>query len=535
MIEFKHLALLCKHLEEVSSRREKIRLLSGFLRGLSRDEVAPAVLFITGKILPEDEDNVLGIGFQTIRKAISGGRQKTLTNELLTIVNVYEKFREIASIKGNQSKTRKLYMLKGLLSKMSEVEVEYTIRSISGEMRHGVVEGLMLEAIAEASNTSIENIRRAFMLIGDIGKTAEIALTMGVEGIKSIRVRLFTPIRPMLADNAESIREVLREYGRVAFEWKYDGARVQIHRENGKIAIFSRRLSDVTGSMPEIVDIVKKNVKADKVILEGEVVATDRDGRPLPFQELMRRYRRIKGVNGVLKEVPLKVYFFDILYINGLELIDEPYMKRWQILEEICSREFLANRIVTDNIREVEVFLREAYNSGHEGLMAKTLDGTYNPGIRGRRWLKIKPYETLDLVIVAADWGYGRRSKWLSDYYLAALNLGSMNFTVVGKTFKGLRDEEFEWMTNKLLSIKTSESKHTVYVRPEVVVEVAFNEVQRSPKYRSGFALRFARILRIRTDKSPYDIDTIEKVEKLYEEQFKRKARIKANTSTAII
>ncbi|MEM1546260.1 MAG: ATP-dependent DNA ligase [Candidatus Methanomethylicia archaeon] len=532
MTEFKHLALLCKHLEETSSRREKIRLLSSFLKGLSKDEIAPTVLFITGKILPENEVNALGIGFQTVKKAISGGKQEVLVEEPLTIVNVYEKFREIAGIKGNRSKTRRLYMLKSLLSKMSRVEIEYTIRSIFGEMRHGVVEGLMLEAIAEASNINIEDIRRAYMLISDIGKTAEIALTMGRKNVESIRIRLFTPIRPMLADNAKSIEEILKEYGRVAFEWKYDGARVQIHKENGKITIFSRRLNDVTSSMPEIVDIVRRDVKADKAILEGEVVATDRDGKPLPFQELMRRYRRIKCVNEILREIPLKIYFFDILYVDGLELINEPYMKRWQILEETCSKELLANRIVTDDIREAEAFLREAYNSGHEGLIAKTLDSPYNPGIRGRKWLKIKPYETLDLAIVAADWGYGRRSKWLSDYYLAALNPENMDFTIIGKTFKGLTDEEFEWMTNKLLSIKTSENKHTVYVKPEVVVEVAFNEIQRSPKYGSGFALRFARILRIRTDKNPYDIDTIEKVKKLYEEQFKRKTRIKVNTDT---
>lgn len=525
MTEFKYLASLCKRLEETSSRKGKIRLLSSFLRKLDKSEIAPAVLFITGKLLPEDEVNALGVGFQTVRKAMGRGRQETLIEEPLTIVNVYEKFREIAKIKGERSKTRKLYILKSLLSKMSGVEVEYTIRSIFGEMRHGVVEGLMLEAIAEASSIDVESIRRAYMLLSDIGKTAEIALAEGENGIKSVNIKLFTPVKPMLADNAGNVEEVLREYGKAAFEWKYDGARVQVHKGNDEVAIFSRRLSDVTSSMPEVVDIVKSNIKAEKAILEGEVIATGEGGRPLPFQELMRRYRRVRGVNEALRQVPLKIYFFDLLYVNGRALIDEPYIRRWQILEGICSRELLVNRIVTDSIKEANTFLKEAYDAGHEGLIAKALDSPYIPGTRGRKWLKIKPFETLDLTIVAADWGYGRRSKWLSDYYLAALNPETREFITIGKTFKGLTDEEFEWMTSKLLSIKTFETQHTVYVKPEVVVEVAFNEVQRSPKYKSGFALRFARILRIRTDKNPYDIDTIERVRKLYEEQFRRKAR----------
>jgi DNA ligase-1 len=526
MMEFKSLALLCKYLEETSSRKGKIRLLSDFLRRLNSNEVAPAVLFITGKLLHEDEVNALGIGFQTVRRALRLGGQKTLVDEPLTILGVYEKFREIAGIRGNRSKTRKLHMLRSLLSRMSEVEVEYTVRSIFGEMRHGVVEGVMLEAIAEASGIDLEDIRRAYMLIGDIGRIAEIALKRGGDEVKSVKINIFTPVKPMLADNAGSIEEVIKEYGRVAFEWKYDGARVQVHKRNGEVAIFSRRLSNVTSSMPEIVDIVRRNVKAEKAILEGEIIAIGNSGRPLPFQELMKRYRRIKGVNDVLRKIPLRIYFFDILYVNGRELIDEPYMKRWQILEETCSKELLVNRIVTDSIVEAEVFLKEAYNAGHEGLMAKTLDSPYTPGIRGGKWLKIKPFETLDLAIVAADWGYGRRSRWLSDYYLAALNPKNGEFVTVGKTFKGLTDEEFEWMTNKLLNIKVFENKHTVYVRPEIVVEAAFNEIQKSSKYKSGFALRFARILRIRADKTPHDTDTIEKIEKLYREQFKRKAEI---------
>ena len=287
--------------------------------------------------------------------------------------------------------------------------------------------------------------------------------------------------------------------------------------------IFSRRMSDVTGSLPDIVELVAGQVHSRDMILEGEVVAVGEDGRPLPFQDLMRRFRRVRDVEEMVRLIPLRLHLFDILYLDGRLLIDESYRERWRLLESVCPEELLAKRIVTDDVGEAEEFFRRALEEGHEGLMAKRLDSPYTPGRRGKLWLKIKPAETLDVVIVAAEWGHGRRRGWLSNYHLAVRD--GDGFSMVGKTFKGLTDEEFEWMTRKLLELKVRETPTTVYVRPEVVVEVAFNEVQRSPHYPSGYALRFARIKRIRLDKGPKDADSLDRLRELYERQFRYKAR----------
>jgi DNA ligase-1 len=362
------------------------------------------------------------------------------------------------------------------------------------------------------------------MLTGDIGEVARIALEGGEQALSGVRMRMFVPLKPMLASMSYDIGEVIKAHGgETAFEYKFDGARIQIHRRGDEIRIFSRRLSDVTESLPDVVELVRRSISSDDYVVEGEAVAIGEGGRPLPFQDLMRRFRRVHDVEEMAGRIPLRLHLFDALYLDGGLLIDEPYSERWARLEAVCAAELLAERLVTSDVGEVEAFLRSAMEAGHEGLMAKRLDSPYSPGVRGKRWFKIKPVETLDLVIVAADWGYGRRTGWLSNYHLAAREGGE--FLVLGKTFKGLTDEEFTWMTGRLQSIKLDETRQTVRVRPEVVVEVAFNEIQRSPHYRSGFALRFARITRIREDKAPGDADTMERVRQLYEGQFRYKAR----------
>ncbi len=339
-----------------------------------------------------------------------------------------------------------------------------------------------------------------------------------------MNINLFIPLKPMLAATSYDIKEVLQEHGgRTAFEYKFDGARIQIHRLGGEVRIYSRRMTEVTTSLPDIVDLIRDRIASREVILEGEAVAVGAGDRPLPFQELMRRFKRTHDVEEMVKRIPMRLHIFDILYLDGRPLIDEPYLERWRILEGVCPRELLAERLVTGDPLEAEAFLRKALEEGHEGLMAKRLESTYTPGVRGKGWFKIKPAETLDLVLAAADWGHGRRTGWLSNYHLAARS--GDEYLIVGKTFKGLTDEEFEWMTRRLLELKVGETHHTVYVRPEVVVEVDYNEIQRSPHYRSGFALRFARIKRIREDKRPEEADTMEKVKELYERQFKYKAK----------
>jgi DNA ligase-1 len=383
----------------------------------------------------------------------------------------------------------------------------------------------MLEALAEASDAPLPLVRRALMLTGNLGEVALIAVTQGEKGLDGIKPELFVPLKPMLAETADDPEEAIEEHGgRTVFEYKFDGARVQIHRLGDEVRIYSRRLSDVTESVPDVVSLVQRFLPKVGIIVEGEITAVGPGGKPLPFQDLMRRFTRVQDVEKAIEQIPLKLHLFDVLYLDGTLLIDEPYETRWTILNKIVPKDLLAERKVTNSPAEAKAFLKAAMKAGHEGLMAKRLDSHYNPGARGKDWLKLKPFETVDLVIIAADWGSGRRRGWLSNYHLAALD--GDEWKVVGKTFKGLTDEEFRWMTKRLQAIKVSETDYTVSVRPEVVVEVAFNEVQRSPHYKSGFALRFARIMRIRDDKGSQDAETLKQIRVHYKRQFRVKDQL---------
>ncbi len=559
--EFSKLAELCEKLEKISERIPKINLIANFLRNLERDEISPAVRMIIGKVFPDWSDETLDVSWGTIIKvlrSITGAtpkemlqifnkvgdpgelakvlfetkkvkRQLSLFETKLTIREVFRTIASLAKIKGEGSRSRKEAIVKALLSKASPLEAKYIVKVILGEMRHGVSEGLMEEAIAKAIGAQTELVERANMLLGDIGEVAEIALTRGIEGLKEVKLRLFHPIKPMLAQKVDSVADALKEHGGIsAFEYKLDGVRMQIHKQGDKVKIFSRRLTDITDSFPEIVKEVREKLKANEAIVEGETIAIGDDGRPLPFQYLVRRLRRVKEKEKMAKKISVKLFLFDCLYRDGKLLLDEPYTERWKNLEEIANGIPLVPRIITNNVKEAEEFFNKARKEGHEGLMAKKLDSKYTPGIRGKKWLKIKGIlETLDLVIVAADWGYGRRKDWLSDYYLAARDEKTGEFLIVGKTFKGLTDTEFEALTKRLLELKLFEKGRTVFVKPEIVVEVAFDEIQKSPKYKSGYALRFARITRIRYDKSPEEADTIQKIEELYKKQFSAKAKPK--------
>lgn len=365
------------------------------------------------------------------------------------------------------------------------------------------------------------------MIIGDIGQVAAIAKKEGIRGLSKVEFRVSRPVRLMLAQMVDNVSEALKEHGgKTAFEYKYDGARVQIHKSGQDVAVFSRRLTDVTDSLPEIAQAARKHVKAKEAILEGEAVAVDSSGYPVPFQHLMRRFRRVHAVEDAAEKIPVTLYVFDILFVNGKNLVSTPYAERRQMLRENAGKISLTRQIVTDSVEEAERFLQEAMSAGHEGLMAKKPDSPYTPGIRGKRWLKIKPVlEPLDLVVVGAEYGYGRRHDWLSDYYLAARDAESGEFLMVGKTFKGLTDAEIIEMTKRLKDLTVKDEHRRVMVVPKVVVEVAYNEIQRSPKYDCGMALRFARITRIRDDKDPEEADTIQRVKEIYEKQFLKKGR----------
>jgi len=525
---FSEFANTCRQVEATSKRKKKVEVLARFLHSLRPDEVIPTVTFFTGHAFPGADERVLDVGGQTVWKMDLTASQSTLVNRPATLLDVYETFDRIAKTTGSGSRQRKEALVETLLGRLGASDAEYLMRIIFGEMRIGAVEGVVLEAIAAASNIQLDNVRRAYMLQGDLGRVAKLSLTEGPAAVKAVGVELFTPIRPMLAEMAEDPEEVFREHGGItALEYKYDGARIQLHGKDGIIRIFSRRLTDVTDSLPDIVRLAIDALapRAREFLVEGEVVAVGEGGKPFPFQDLMRRFRRVHDVKIMTTQVPLRLYLFDIIYVNGKMLIDAPNEERWTILQNLVGSDLLASRTVSSNVEDAKELMQQAIRAGHEGIMAKDLKSRYTPGVRGKKWFKIKPVETLDVVIVAAEWGSGRRKGWLSNYHLAVRDDQTGEYMVVGKTFKGLTDDEFSMMTEKLSALKTRTTEYTVYVKPSVVVEVAFNEIQRSPNYRSKFALRFARITRFRDDKRPEDADTQRRLRTLYENQFRFKAK----------
>jgi DNA ligase-1 len=558
---FKALAELCEKLEATRKRLLMIDLVADFLKRLNAQEVEPAVSMILGRPFPKWSQQALDVSWATLSEIIRRAadvewkffmeafgktgdvgsaakkvfeeskvkRQASLFERTLTITEVRRSFEAIAEAAGYGAREKKERLIEALLSLASPLEAKYLVKIFIGEMRTGFHEGLMEQAVSKAFQIPLEAVQKASMIVGDIGEVAAIAKTEGKEGILKVGFKVFRPVKLMLAQMASDVAEALKEHGgKTAFEYKLDGARVQIHKQGENVRIFSRRLTDVTESLPEIADVVKENVKAEESILEGEVIAVDGEGHPIPFQHLMRRFKRVHAIQDMAEAIPVKLYLFDILYLNGKSLISTSYLQRRQILSENAGNIPLTKQIITDKIEEAEQFLKEAIDAGHEGLMAKKVDSPYTPGIRGKRWLKIKPtLEPLDLVIVAAEYGYGRRHEWLSDYYLAARDSETGEFLIIGKTFKGLTDAEIIEITNRLKELTIKEELRRVFVLPKIVVEVAYNEIQKSPKYKCGMALRFARINRIREDKTPEEADTIEKVREIYERQFLKKSKYK--------
>lgn len=525
-----------------------------FLASLDVAEAEIAARFMVGRAVEQGEEKRLQISGRAIWKIVAEmtdsadqgediftaaedfGEAVEMTLKLrgadpeptLTIRELNEKFAEIAAIEGRHARNRKLDALRDLFRRASAFEGKYIAKILIGEMRHGVSEGLMLEAIAKMSARPVTEVRRLHMLEADLGRVVRmIRSPVGTEksatNDSSPGARAVKPLKPMLAFPVDDIAEAFATLGpELSLEHKLDGARVQIHHagnENGGVRIFSRRLNEITESIPDVVEVVNR-IGARHAILDGEVIGVDASGRPAAFQDLMRRFGRTRDVEKARAEQPLKLYVFDVLALDGALTIDSPWADRISMLEELQSSAGLeiVERIIKPNLADAEKFYAAAVAAGYEGVMAKSLASAYTPGARGRGWLKIKHTRTLDLVIVAAEWGYGRRHGWLSNYHLAARDQ-SGGFAMLGKTFKGLSDEQFRAMTERLIALKTAESHGVVTVRPEVVVEVAYNDIQRSPNYDAGMALRFARIVRIRDDKSPEQADSIDTVTADYERQ----------------
>ena len=517
MTLFGDFAGLGRRLEVTAGRLDKRRLVADFLRAVEAGEVELVVAFLTGHPFPTSDPRVLGV-----RGLPRGGPVDT--GPPLTLGEVGAAFAAVAEATGAGSRRARETRLAELAGRASAEEREFLGRIIGGELRTGVSEGLVLEAIAVAADATLDAVRRAALFLGDLSAVAALARAGGAAALAGVAPRPFVPLLPMLAEIATDFGEVLRAHGgRTALEFKYDGARVQVHRDGERVGIWTRRLSDVTRSLPDVVAVVRE-LSEGPFILDGEVVALDAAGRPLPFQELMRRFRRVHGIEALVRAMPLALHFFDCLLVAGRPLIDAPGAERWEALSRVTGGRHLAERALVDDVAAAEAFRARSLAAGHEGVMAKDPRTGYEPGGRGKRWFKLKAAETVDCVIVAADRGSGRRVGWLSNYHLAVRE--GETFAEVGKTFKGLTDVQFAAMTDRLRALETGDDGYTVRVRPEVVVEVAFNEVQRSPHYRSGFALRFARITRIRDDKGPQDADTIDKIRQLYKRQFRTKGQL---------
>jgi DNA ligase-1 len=499
------------------SRRDKIERLAALLATAPADEIGLATSYLCG-VVPQAK---LGVGWatlQSVAEATPPPAERMGPAGAVPLAELDAILTRVAAVTGKGSSEAKQRVLRDLFARLGEEERRFLFGLITGELRQGALEGIVVEAVARAAGLPADGVRRAAMLAGDLPRVAHTALTEGADGLAAFALRLFRPVLPMLAGTAETIEEALGELGEAALEWKLDGARVQIHKGGDEIRVYSRLLNDVTAAVPEVVEQVR-GLAAGEVILEGEAIALRHDGSPHPFQTTMSRFGRRLEVERVRQTVPLTLFVFDLLYLDGSSILDQPLRERAAPLAAAVPESLRAPRIVTGSLDEARGFLDGALSRGHEGVMVKALDAPYEAGRRGRRWLKLKPVRTLDLVVLAAEWGHGRRRGWLSNLHLGARDPATGGFVMLGKTFKGMTDEMLAWQTARLQELEVSRDGHTVYVRPELVVEVAFNDLQASPQYPGGLALRFARIKGYRPDKLAGDADTIDTLREIWRHQ----------------
>ncbi len=494
-----------RRVTDTPKRLEKIDLLARLIRQLSPEEIEIVVPFLSG----QTRQGRIGIGYAALRDA----RNSPAAEAALEVLDIDSVLQNIIATSGSGSQRQRLELLQSMFSRATEAEQQFLSGLLTGELRQGALEGIMAEAIAKASGLAPERVRRAAMMAGDITRVARAAIEQGEAGLAQYEVQLFRPIQPMLAQSADDVPEALACIGEAALEYKMDGARVQVHKSGDDVTIYSRSLKDVTPAIPDVVELVR-TLPAHDLILDGEVISLLPDGRPQPFQITMRRFGRKLDVERMRQELPMTPFWFDLLYLNRTPLLDESQARRFSALSEL-SREHLIPHTVTNDAQAADEFLEQALARGHEGIMAKALDAKYAAGARGQSWVKVKRARTLDLVILAAEWGNGRRKGWLSNLHLGARDTQKGGFAMLGKTFKGLTDEMLAWQTQELLRLEIGRDNYTVHVKPELVVEIAFNEIQVSPRYVSGLALRFARVKRYRTDKTASEADTFETVQRL--------------------
>lgn len=562
-MKYSELAEVYEKLESTQSKLEKTKILADFFKEIKEKDLEKTIFLAAERVFPSYSDKEMGIAAKLMIKSIARAtgvgekdvkkkfketgdlgltasecvkerKQQTLMKKTLTVDKVFENLREITKTGGEKSQEKKMNLIAELFASAEPKEAIYVTRTILEELRVGVAEGLIRDAIVEAF-LEPEDIKEkkklrkvvdyAWNIRSDFSEVAKIAKKEGVKGLKDVKIKFGQPIQLMLGVKAEGMEEVFEKHGRVAIEYKYDGMRAEIMKEGDKIWIFTRRLEDVTKQFPDLVKLCKKALKPKECIVEGEVLAIDPEtGYPRPFQKLSQRIQRKYKIKEMAEKIPIQINVFDITYKNGKKLFKKKFKERRKILEDSIeeSEKFkLAKQIVTGKIKKAEKFYHKALDANQEGVFFKVLDSRYKFGRHVDGWYKIKPImESLDLVITSATWGEGKRSEWLSSYELSCRDPDTGKLLSCGRMATGLTEEQFQQMTDKLkpLIIGKGGGKK-VKIKPKIVVEVAYQEIQKSPNYNSGYALRFPRLVRVRTDKSPEECDTKERVEKLYEKQ----------------
>ncbi|HEX5461626.1 MAG TPA: ATP-dependent DNA ligase [Steroidobacteraceae bacterium] len=501
-----------------SSRLAKVRQIATLLRKLERDEIGVTVSYLSGE-LPQGR---IGVGYSALNAAATAAAATGDSPEKarLSVAQTDRLIGELAGMRGGGSAARRAEALRDLFSRATLTERGFLLQLLAGELRQGALVGVMIDAVAAAAEVPVAQVRRAAMYAPSVGTVAFAALTEGAASLGRFQLELFSPVAPMLAQTAADVEAALRELGNAeaALEWKLDGARVQAHKEGARVRLYTRTLNEVTDALPEIVTAVS-TLPARALVLDGEAIAYDASGRPHPFQITMRRFGRRLEVEKLLTELPVRAYFFDCLRVDARSLADRPLRERYEALAGAVPQSLRVPRIVTASASEARAFYEAALAAGHEGVMAKALDSAYEAGNRGASWLKIKRAHTLDLVVLAAEWGHGRRTGKLSNLHLGAIDRATGRYVMLGKTFKGLTDTMLEWQTRELLAREAHRDDWTVYVRPELVVEIAFSDLQASSRYPGGMALRLARVKRYRDDKRAEDADDMEAVRKIFAAQ----------------
>lgn len=549
-MDYSRLVEVYEELEKTASRLEMTSIVAAFLKEVPLEDLPVIMLFLFGRVFPLWSEKELGVGYKVAIKAISSvsgvseariedilretgdtglAAEKVLVKKThttlfggeLTVTKVHGNLEKLSSLTGKGSQDKKVSYIVELLSYANPVEGRYIVRTILEELRLGVGSGILRDAIAEAYGADAKLVERAYSLCSDYGEVARVAKTEGNSGLEKIDILPGRPIESMLAQKVDSVEDALKEFGSAAFEVKYDGARVQIHKTGDRIELFTRRLENITKQFPEMVRYAAENISADSAIVEGEMVAVTSmsDRRPRPFQDLSRRLKRKYDIAEVEKEIPVEMNLFDVIYYLGKNIIDMKFSERRRLLTGIIHETDsfkLAEQLVTSDAKDAEKFYKHALGMGHEGVMAKSLDAPYQPGSRVGYMYKIKPImETLDLVITGATWGEGRRAHWLASFLLAARDRDTGDLLTIGRMGTGFTDELFKELTETLKPQISEEIGKEVKLKPKIVVEVAYEEIQKSPTYTSGYALRFPRLVRIRADKGIEDADTLARIEEL--------------------